>query len=126
LLEAVSATAGRSKPAVPEFTGRGRFNDSDPESQLTFRRFEDDKPTMSTKTATRRAAAKWKSRAVVRNIEAGSSTECAFCGERVKFQAKIRMQQVICNVYVNGHWDRVEHYHAECYTLVGELYGSPA
>lgn len=66
------------------------------------------------------------SRAVVRNIEAGSSAECVACGERVKFQAKVRMQQVICNVYRDGHWDRVEHYHAECYHEIGEPYGSAA
>ena len=66
------------------------------------------------------------SRAVVRNIEAGSTTECAVCLERVKFQAKVRMQQVICNVYVDGHWDRVEHYHLECYQNAGEPYGSAA
>ena len=81
---------------------------------------------MPTKTASRRAATKWKSRAVVRNIEAGSTAECAFCGERVKFQAKVRKQQVICNVYVHGHWNRVEHYHAECYQQVGEPYGTAA
>ena len=66
------------------------------------------------------------SRAVVRNIEAGSTAECSVCGERVKFQAKVRMQQVICNVYVDGHWDRVEHYHSECYEQAGEPYGSAA
>jgi hypothetical protein len=43
----------------------------------------------------------------------------------VKFQAKVRKQQVICNVYVGGRWDRVEHFHAECYDASGEPYGSP-
>lgn len=81
---------------------------------------------MATKMATRRAAATWRSRAVVRNIEAGNTADCVYCGERVKFQAKVRKQQVICNVYVNGRWDRVEHYHAECYKKVGEPYGSAA
>ena len=66
------------------------------------------------------------SRAVTRNIEAGSSAECAHCGERVKFQAKVKMQQVICNVYVDGQWDRVEHYHAECYAVAGEPHGEAA
>ena len=66
---------------------------------------------------------KRRSRAVVRSIEAGSSAECACCGERVKFQAKVKAQQVICNVYVRGRWDRVEHYHAECYDTAGEPYG---
>lgn len=80
---------------------------------------------MPVKTA-KKPTQKWQSRAVVRNIEAGSSAECASCGDRVKFQAKLRMQQVICNVYVNGRWDRVEHYHYECYKTVGEPYGSAA
>lgn len=80
---------------------------------------------MSVKTAKKKAP-HFTSRAVVRNIEAGSTAECAACGERVKFQAKLRMQQVICNVYVDGHWDRVEHFHHECYQQVGEPYGSAA
>lgn len=66
---------------------------------------------------------KWTSRAVIRDVEAGSTVDCAFCGERVKFQAKVRNRQVICNVYVSGHWDRVEHFHAECYTTAGHPHG---
>ncbi len=66
---------------------------------------------------------KWTSRAVIRDVEAGSSVDCAFCGERVKFQAKVRNRQVICNVYVGGQWDRVEHFHAECYTKAGKPHG---
>jgi hypothetical protein len=68
----------------------------------------------------------FNSRAVVRNVEAGSSAICAACDEQVKFAAKVRRQQVICNVYVNGKWDRVEHYHAECYTSAGEPHGTVA
>ena len=52
---------------------------------------------------------------MIRPIEAGSYVDCASCGERVKFQAKIRLMQVICNVYIDGRWDRVEHYHEACY-----------
>ena len=74
---------------------------------------------MATKTV-------WKSRAVLRNVEAGNSALCAACGEPVKFAAKLRRQQVICNVYVKGKWDRVEHYHSECYAEAGEPYGSVA
>jgi hypothetical protein len=77
---------------------------------------------MATTTATK---TKWKSRAVLRLIEAGNFAECSYCGERVKFQAKLRKHQVICNVYINGRWDRVEHYHVECYDKVGEPYGEP-
>lgn len=63
---------------------------------------------------------------MLRSIEAGSDVYCARCGERVKFQAKVKQQQVICNVYVHGVWDRVEHYHAECYQRAGEPYGAAA
>jgi hypothetical protein len=73
--------------------------------------------------AAKRSTQQFISRAVLRNIEAGSAAECTSCGERVKFQAKLRMQQVICNVYVKQQWDRVEHYHAACYTDVGQPYG---
>lgn len=66
------------------------------------------------------------SRAVTRPIEAGSSVVCATCGQPVKFSAKIRMWQVIANIYINGRWDRVEHYHAECYEGAGRPYGSAA
>ncbi len=66
---------------------------------------------------------KWTSRAVIRDVEAGSTVDCASCGERVKFQAKMRNRQVICNVYVNGHWDRVEHFHADCYAAAGNPHG---
>lgn len=63
------------------------------------------------------------SRAVLRDIEAGSLVECITCGERVKFQAKVRLKQVICNVYSNDRWVRVEHYHDGCYLDAGEPHG---
>jgi hypothetical protein len=63
------------------------------------------------------------SRAVLRTIEAGNHANCAHCGELVKFRAKIKAQQVICNVYTDGRWDRVEHFHADCYTEGGEPHG---
>ena len=63
------------------------------------------------------------SRAVLRPIDAGNSADCAQCGAQVKFKAKERGQQVICNVYVDGRWNRVEHYHAACYTEAGEPHG---
>ncbi len=66
------------------------------------------------------------SRAVLRTIEAGSTAICAACGQLVKFSAKAKKQQVICNVYVEGRWDRVEHYHAECYEEASQPYGSVA
>lgn len=62
-------------------------------------------------------------RAVTRPIEAGSSVVCAACDQPVKFTAKVRLSQVIANVYVDGIWDRVEHYHADCYDGAGRPYG---
>ena len=58
-------------------------------------------------------------------IEAGNTAECAFCGERVKFVAKQRQLQAICNVYVKGRWNRVEHFHDACYEMTGAPYGAP-
>lgn len=51
-------------------------------------------------------------------------TDCTHCEERVKFKAREKLRQVICNVYIDGRWDRVEHFHAECYSLAEEPYGS--
>lgn len=71
----------------------------------------------------RAPAKKRSSRAVLRDVEPGSAVECVHCGERVKFAAKMRHKQVICNVYVRGRWDRVEHFHADCYGEAGEPHG---
>ncbi len=65
----------------------------------------------------------WESRAVLRLIEPGSVAECPQCGDRVKFRARHRDQQVICNVYENGVWQRVEQYHQECYDEADSPYG---
>ena len=66
------------------------------------------------------------SRAVERPIEAGNSAVCTFCGEPVKFVARAQMRQVIANVYENGSWQRVEHFHADCYVAAGQPYGEPS
>ena len=68
----------------------------------------------------------WKSRAVVRPVEAGNSAVCVACDAPVKFAARNKTFQVIANVYKDGVWERVEHYHAECYETAGEPYGSAA
>jgi hypothetical protein len=78
---------------------------------------------MGTTTRTTRTT-KPHSRAVLRDVEPGSTVECIHCGERVKFQAKVRHKQVICNVYVGGRWDRVEHFHEPCYDLAGLPHGT--
>ena len=64
-----------------------------------------------------------KSRAVERPIEAGNSAICSACGLPVKFVAKAQLRQVIANVYEDGVWKRVEHFHSECYEAAGEPYG---
>ena len=66
------------------------------------------------------------SRAVVRSIEPGNSAMCAHCGAPVKFVARSQGRQVIANVYADGAWLRVEHFHADCYGEAGEPYGEAA
>jgi hypothetical protein len=65
-----------------------------------------------------------KSRAVDRPVEPGNSAMCAHCGAAVKFVARAQLRQVIANVYENGVWARVEHYHADCYVEANEPYGA--
>ena len=64
-----------------------------------------------------------QSRAVIRTIEAGNSAMCAHCGAQVKFVARAQLKQVIANVYEDGNWKRVEHFHADCYEAAGEPHG---
>lgn len=63
------------------------------------------------------------SRAVLRRVEPGNMATCALCKKLVKFEAKKHPMQVICNIYENGKWNRVEHYHKACYIDAGEPYG---
>jgi hypothetical protein len=65
------------------------------------------------------------SRAVIRTIEPGNSANCRHCGVQVKFQARSQARQVICNVYEDGKWQRVEHFHAACYDEADHPYGPP-
>ena len=64
-----------------------------------------------------------RSRAVVRNIDPGNAATCHFCGDPVKFVARAGLHQVIANVYSDGVWDRVEHYHEPCYATAGHPHG---
>jgi len=66
------------------------------------------------------------SRAALRRVEAGNLAICVHCDEQVKFAAKVNRMQVIANVYVDGRWDRVEHFHEECYELASAPYGEPS
>lgn len=81
--------------------------------------------TRSARRSTRAKKPAWKSRAVFRLVEAGSSVTCVRCGEHIKFRAKIRAKQVICNVYAKGVWQRVEHFHEDCYERAERPYGLP-
>jgi hypothetical protein len=65
------------------------------------------------------------SRAVVRRIEPGLDAECPWCELRLKFKARVKQNQVICNVYVDGKWNRVEHYHQDCYLAAEYPHGEP-
>ncbi len=79
--------------------------------------------TRPARRAPRAKAPAWKSRAVFRLIEAGSAVTCVGCGDHIKFRARLRARQAICNVYVKGVWQRVEHFHEDCYVEAGEPYG---
>jgi len=49
------------------------------------------------------------------------------CGEEVRFNIQIPRpfrRQVVCNIYWNGRWNRVEQFHLLCYLNAGEPYGS--
>jgi hypothetical protein len=64
-----------------------------------------------------------ESRAVERPIDPGNAVRCAHCGTLVKFAARQRGRQVIANVYVDGRWARVEHFHARCYHAAAYPFG---
>jgi predicted metallo-beta-lactamase superfamily hydrolase len=66
------------------------------------------------------------SRAVLRQVEPGNTANCAHCGAPIKFAARMQLRQVIANVYQEGNWIRVEHYHADCYDEAGQPYGEAA
>ncbi|MEA3019309.1 MAG: hypothetical protein QOI47_833 [Actinomycetota bacterium] len=77
---------------------------------------------MSQNTATETRCAP-VSRAVLRRIEPGNLAVCSQCGQPVKFAAKLHKMQVIANVYVDGRWNRVEHFHEDCYDDASDPYG---
>jgi hypothetical protein len=63
------------------------------------------------------------SRAVLRLVEPGGDTTCRYCLAPVKFLARAKTRQVIANVYEDGRWARVEHFHEECYQGAGRPHG---
>ena len=55
---------------------------------------------------------------------AGAIDELVPAGDLVRqFVARAQLKQVIANVYLGGTWNRVEHYHADCYEAAGQPYG---
>jgi hypothetical protein len=88
---------------------------SSPETLSSTPRHADEPFVANTSTMT--------SRAVVRPIEPGNSAICVHCGAPVKFVARAQLKQVIANVYERGSWNRVEHFHADCYGEAGAPYG---
>lgn len=63
---------------------------------------------------------------VLRLVEPGNSASCEVCSTQIKFAARTHPRQVIANVYEGGVWQRVEHYHEECYREAGEPFGPVA
>ncbi len=112
------ATKVASKPKKPKKKAAA----SSP-SASTSKKAGAKKPRAKKAAAKKPAPRKWESRAVTRLIEAGSMTECEHCADRVKFRARHRDVQVICNVYTKGVWTRVEHYHEDCYIKADEPFG---
>jgi hypothetical protein len=87
---------------------------------------ENETMSISTITAEITATVAPTSRAALRRVEAGNMALCAHCDEQVKFAAKLNRMQVIANVYLDGRWARVEHFHEECYEQAGAPYGEPS
>ncbi|NNE75121.1 MAG: hypothetical protein HKN26_15755 [Acidimicrobiales bacterium] len=112
--------ASKSKTSAKKATSKKAAVKKAPTKKATTK-----KATAKKKTA-RAKKQVWKSRAAIRLVEPGSQVDCVVCGERVKFQARMRNQQVICNIYTKGVWERVDHYHADCYKTAKQPYGKPA
>ncbi|MGH9292162.1 MAG: hypothetical protein ACRDZ6_05215 [Acidimicrobiales bacterium] len=62
-------------------------------------------------------------RAVVRVVEPGCDDACLECGHQIKFAARTHPRQVIANIYADGVWQRVDHFHEQCYLDAGEPCG---
>ena len=63
---------------------------------------------------------------VLRPVEPGNAVECGHCGKPIKFSARAKPRQVIANIYEDATWQRVEHFHEECYEEIGKPYGEAA
>jgi len=70
-------------------------------------------------------AVKRTSRAIERLIQPGALGYCEHCQKGVTFRARKKLTAVIVNCYWRGAWQRVEHYHSDCYEAAGQPYGEP-
>jgi hypothetical protein len=125
-----TSKASAAKKAAPKKATKGAAKKAPKSAPKAAPKAEKAKPEAPKTSARARNQAKASqaqvvpvSRAVTRLIEAGCMAECQHCEERVKFRARHRDLQVICNIYKGKVWQRVEHYHADCYPLAGEPYG---
>lgn len=65
------------------------------------------------------------SRAVTRKLQPGLGLDCDACSMPIKYSAKFPSNQIIANVYENNVWQKVVHYHEECYRQLAYPYGEP-
>jgi hypothetical protein len=70
------------------------------------------------------------SRAVERLIIAGEEEWCCYADcdsprHLIAWRARTVSREIIANVYVDGKWNRVEHFHPACYDRAGSPYGEP-
>lgn len=66
-------------------------------------------------------------RAVERAVQPGNSGVCERCDEVIRYQARLKARWVLCNVYEDSSrgrvWDRLEHFHPDCYAAAGAPHG---
>ena len=96
-----------------------------PKARAKAKRSTKSRSSKATEKRAKQKKKQWRSRAVTRRIEAGSAVNCSACDDHIKFKAKVKGEQVICNIYKKGVWDRVEHFHAACYEKAGDPFGKP-
>jgi hypothetical protein len=65
-------------------------------------------------------------RAVERPIVPDVDACCAHCCERIRFTRPGTARRVIANIYTDGRWDHVEHFHDLCYVEAGQPHGPAA
>ncbi len=69
--------------------------------------------------------AKPGTRAVSSRIEPYNNIRCHACDGLLTFRARHKHHQIIANVYQDDKWDRVEHWHPDCYQTADQPHGPP-